>query len=247
MRQIVLDTETTGLEPKEGHRIIEIGCIEILNRRVTKQHFHCYLNPECEISAEAVAVHGLTSEFLQDKPKFAEIVTKFMDFIRDAELIIHNADFDVGFINHELQLLRQNWQALNHYCQITDTLKMARTLFPGQKANLDALCRRYGIDNSHRELHGALLDAELLAEVYLAMTGGQTSLLATDSNQQTNRHQPAQETIRRLATDRPALPIILANAEELEAHQQRLNAIDKASGGKCAWKKLTETPANVPE
>ncbi|ALG68165.1 DNA polymerase III subunit epsilon [Beggiatoa leptomitoformis] len=240
MRQIVLDTETTGLSPKEGHKIIEIGCIEIVNRRPTKNHFHCYLNPERDVPEDSIAIHGITAEFLQDKPKFVEIVQDFMHFIRDAELIIHNADFDIGFINHELQALKQNWQPLKDYCKVTDTLKMARTLFPGQKANLDALCKRYGIDNSHREVHGALLDAELLADVYLAMTGGQTSLLGGGTQQQNVTNQQAAVVIKRLSADRPPLVVLAATALEMEAHQKRLIAIDKASGGKCLWQKMAE-------
>src|SRR5262245_13797777 len=176
MRQIVLDTETTGLEVVLGHRIIEIGAVEIVNRRVTDRHFHCYLNPERDIEMGALDVHGLTSEFLQDKPRFREVAREFLEFVRGAELIIHNAPFDVGFLDHELRLL--DLQPITEHCpQVTDTLRMARDLHPGKRNGLDALCERYTVDNSARTLHGALLDAELLAEVYLAMTRGQETLL----------------------------------------------------------------------
>ncbi len=231
MRQIVLDTETTGLNPAKGHRIIEIGCIEISNRRLTEKRFHYYLQPDRKIDAEASAVHGIKDQFLQDKPRFADIVNEFMDFIRDAELIIHNANFDVGFINHELKLLRQNFKPLDHYCQITDSLALARKRHPGQKNNLDALCKRYNVNNSNRQLHGALLDSEILAEVYLAMTGGQVSLLVQDNKAQSNGNT----LIKRISGNRAALTVIAPTVEELQAHEERLAAIDKASGGKCLW------------
>jgi DNA polymerase-3 subunit epsilon len=231
MRQIVLDTETTGLNPAKGHRIIEIGCIEISNRRLTEKRFHYYLQPDRKIDAEASAVHGIKDQFLQDKPRFADIVNEFMDFIRDAELIIHNANFDVGFINHELKLLRQNFKPLDHYCQITDSLALARKRHPGQKNNLDALCKRYNVNNSNRQLHGALLDSEILAEVYLAMTGGQVSLLVQDNKAQSNGNT----VIKRISGNRAALTVIAPTVEELQAHEERLAAIDKASGGKCLW------------
>jgi DNA polymerase-3 subunit epsilon len=230
MRQIVLDTETTGLEPK-NHRIIEIGCIEISNRRLTEKRFHYYLQPDRKIDAEASTVHGITDQFLQDKPRFADIVNEFMAFIKDAELIIHNAEFDVGFINHELNLLNQNFKPLDQYCKITDSLALARKRHPGQKNNLDALCKRYNVDNSNRQLHGAVLDAEILAEVYLAMTGGQVSLLVQQNNAQSN----GDSVIKRISSNRAALTVIAPTDEELEAHEQRLAAIDKASGGKCLW------------
>jgi len=176
MRQVVLDTETTGLEVSQGHRIIEIGCVEVLHRRTTDQQYHQFLNPEREIDAGAQAVHGISSEFLADKPKFANIADDFIEFITDSELIIHNASFDVGFINAELKLLGHQITDINTCCKVIDSLTMARKMHPGQKNNLDALCKRYEIDNSHRELHGALLDAQILADVYLALTGGQTML-----------------------------------------------------------------------
>ncbi len=233
MRQIILDTETTGLEPIQGHRIIEIGCIEISNRRVTEHRYHQYLQPDRQIDAGAINVHGITNEFLQGKPRFADIVTEFIDFIRDAELIIHNASFDVSFLNHELGLLNQDWQPISYYCQITDTLELARKYHPGQKNNLDALCKRYNVDNSNRQLHGALLDAEILAEVYLTMTGGQVSLLSVANNQntKTNEHNP----IKRIPKGSKATLTIAPNDEELQSHQQRLAAIHKACGEKCVW------------
>jgi DNA polymerase-3 subunit epsilon len=231
MRQIILDTETTGLDPNQGHRIIEIGAVEMLSRRITGKTFHRYLNPEREVEAEALAVHGIDNEFLRDKPRFAEIAREFMDFLGDAELVIHNAPFDVGFINHELKLLQQDWQPLSHYCKILDTLAMARKRHPGQKNNLDALCKRYNVDNTHRELHGALLDAQILAKLYLAMSGGQTSLLLGGNAEAGGNGGE----IRRVAGDRPALPRLQPLAEELAAHQQRLAVIDKLSGGQCMW------------
>jgi DNA polymerase-3 subunit epsilon len=183
MRKIILDTETTGIG--KGHRIIEIGCVEMVNRRMTNRSYHQYLQPDRQIDAGAARVHGITNAMLEGNPRFVDIVDEFMDFIRGAELVIHNAPFDVGFINYELQLLNnQNWQPLDTYCTILDSLVLAKKLHPSQKNNLDALCKRYYIDNSNRELHGALLDAEILAEVYLAMTGGQVSLLSSSSSQQ---------------------------------------------------------------
>lgn len=234
MRQIVLDTETTGLEPSEGHRIIEIGAVEMVNRRLTGRSFHQYLQPDRFIDEGAVEVHGITSEFLADKPRFVDVVDDFLEFIRDAELIIHNAPFDVGFINHELALLGKSWGSLDRYCDVLDTLALARKLHPGQKNNLDALCKRYNVDNSRRELHGALLDAEILSDVYLAMTGGQGNLSLEGSSE---AGKPATDEIRRLSSDRPRLHVIMATAAELDAHRQRLDAIDKASGG-SVWRTL---------
>lgn len=235
MRQVVLDTETTGIDPAQGHRIIEIGCVEMLNRRITQRHYHQYLQPDREIDPGAMAVHGISNEFLQDKPRFADIVRDFMDFINGAELIIHNAPFDLGFINHELSLLQQGWQPVEHYCTVIDTLVMARKRHPGQKNNLDALCKRYDIDNSQRTLHGALLDSEILADLYLTMTGGQVSLLATEQQAENAQRTNA---IRRLAADRPPLPVILPDAAEQAAHQATLQRIDKACGGDCVWHTL---------
>jgi DNA polymerase-3 subunit epsilon len=231
-RQIVLDTETTGLNPKEGHRIIEIGCIELLNRRFTRNQFHVYINPQRPIDAGAIEVHGITNEFLQDKPVFAEIANDFLDFIHGAQLLIHNAPFDVGFINHEFSLLGNNIADVENYCNIFDTLAFARSKHPGQRNSLDALCKRYNIDNSHRELHGALLDAEILADVYLLMTGGQASLLGEENNAVTTAENAV---VNRISSNRSALKIIYPNEVEQAEHLQRLAAIDKASKGQCLW------------
>lgn len=238
MRQIVLDTETTGLEHSQGHRLIEIGCVEMINRKLTGRHYHQYLNPQREIDAGAMEVHGITNEMVADKPLFAHVVDELLDFIRGAELIIHNAPFDLGFLNSELQLLGRGDPRVQEVCTISDTLVMARQRHPGQKNNLDALCGRYGVDNSQRELHGALLDAEILADVYLAMTGGQTALALVGSTENENSasSQGGDSEIRRLAAGRAALRVIAANAEELAAHDQQLQKIDKASGGKTVWR-----------
>jgi DNA polymerase III subunit epsilon len=232
-RQIILDTETTGLEPGDGHRIIEIGCVEIRNRRKSERMFHQYLNPHRLIDDGAFEVHGISNEFLADKPVFADIAQDLIDFIRDSEVIIHNAPFDIAFINAELKLLGKKWGKLEDYCRITDTLVMARELHPGQKNSLDALCSRYQIDNSQRDLHGALLDAQILLDVYLAMTGGQGSLSLEDEQ----TRQDGQVIHRLLERDRGGLRTIAPTTEELQAHQQRLEAINKDSGGKCIWLK----------
>ena len=235
MRQIVLDTETTGLEPAQGHRIIEIGCVELVNRRLTGNTYHQYLQPDREIDAGAVEVHGIANEFLADKPRFADVVQDFIDFVRDAELIIHNAPFDVGFLNHEMALLDPPLGEITGHCAVLDTLEMARRLHPGQRNSLDALCKRYSIDNAHRDLHGALLDAEILADVYLAMTGGQVTLsldahaASTEAGRAGRRPVPA---------DRPPLPVVRASTEELQAHQGRLQALRDASNGHCLWDTL---------
>ena len=236
MRQIVLDTETTGLEPREGHRIIEIGCVELVNRRLTGNNYHQYLQPDREIDEGAVAVHGITNESLADKPRFADIAADFVDFIRGAELIIHNAPFDVGFINHELRRLDREYESVDGICRVLDTLVMAREMHPGQKNSLDALCKRYDVSNEHRELHGALLDAEILADVYLAMTGGQTALSLGGATIEGTAD--GAEGVRRLPADRPRLRVVRASAEEVAAHAARLEAIDEASGGVCVWKRL---------
>ena len=235
MRQIVLDTETTGLEPKQGHRIIEIGCVEINNRRKTDRHYHQYLNPERDIEDGAFDVHGISNEFLADKPRFADIAQEFVDFIRDSELIIHNAPFDVGFINAELKKLGRQWGAVEDYCTVVDTLVMARDMHPGQKNSLDALCKRYDIDNSQRNLHGALLDAQILLDVYLVMTGGQTDLLLENEilSQNASGLKPKQ-----FDPNRPRLRIIQPTNEELKAHRIKLEVIEKESDGKCLWTKL---------
>jgi DNA polymerase-3 subunit epsilon len=236
MRQIVLDTETTGLEPSQGHRLIEIGCVELVNRKLTGRHYHQYLNPDREIDAGAIEVHGITNQMLADKPRFATVVDEMLDFIRGAELIIHNAPFDLGFLNTELQLLGRS-ERIADLCGVVDTLVMARQRHPGQKNNLDALCGRYYVDNSQRDLHGALLDAEILADVYLAMTGGQTALALAGSEQSASHNGGAAVTgIRRLPAGRVALPVIMANAIELESHERRLLEIDKTSGGKTVWR-----------
>lgn len=236
MRQIVLDTETTGLEPQLGHRIIEIGCVELVNRRLTRRHYHQYINPQREVDQGAIEVHGITNEFLADKPPFAAIAEEFWEFIRGSELVIHNAAFDIGFINHEFA--RLNLPVVTTECSVLDTLSLARQKHPGQKNSLDALCKRYGVDNSHRDLHGALLDAEILADVYLLMTGGQTALeLGSEAQAATQQTSGDPVSLGRISRDRGPLRIIYASAEELEAHQNKLKTIDKASGGACIWLK----------
>lgn len=234
MRQIILDTETTGLDPNQGHRIIEVAGVEMINRRLTGNHFHHYLNPERDIDAGAQQVHGISLEFLQDKPKFRDIVDEFLEYVRGAELVIHNAPFDVGFLNRELELLERT--PIKHHCpSVVDTLRMAKDLRPGQKNNLDALCRHYEVDNSGRTLHGALLDAELLAEVYLAMTRGQESLMIEIDEPAAGSVQVAAGTTRR-----GALSVLTATVEEAEAHLRYLDDLDKASGGACLWKRLED-------
>ena len=228
-RQIVLDTETTGLDPAQGHRVIEIGALEILNRRITGATYHVYLNPERDIDAGALAVHGLSREFLSDKPRFADITAEFIDFVRDAELVIHNAPFDIGFLNAELATLDDG--PMKRYCGVLDTLKLAKQLHPGQKNNLDALCRRYFIDNAGRTFHGALLDAQLLAEVYLAMTRGQETLgidiLPTP--------KMAGSAAQRLAGTQRALKVLRANETELALHSAYLAELNKNSETPLTW------------
>ncbi|MGR8919960.1 MAG: DNA polymerase III subunit epsilon [Gammaproteobacteria bacterium] len=230
MRQIVLDTETTGLEPSQGHRIIEIGCVEIVNRRITQRTYHQYINPEREIDAGAAEVHGITLDDLRERPVFAEIVEEFVDFVRGAELVIHNAPFDVGFIDAELALLGSAWGVTSDYCTVFDTLRLARDLHPGQRNSLDALCRRYEIDNAHRTLHGALLDAEILAEVYLSMTGGQAALELDAGAARLVEADDVQAVRAPIA-----LPVIAADAAEQAAHEAVLARIDERSGGDCVW------------
>ena len=228
MRQVVLDTETTGLEFRLGDRVIEIGCVELADRKLTGQRFHCYINPEREVEAGALAVHGLSNEFLQDKPKFAEVVTGFLEFVSGAELVIHNAAFDIGFMNNELAL--SGLAPLDQTCSgVVDTLKLARELHPGRRNSLDALCDRYTIDNSGRTLHGALLDAELLAEVYLAMTRGQESLIIE------LEVAPSAGMQSELSGERPPLQIVRATSEELSEHDRVLAEINGESKGRCAW------------
>lgn len=239
MRQIVLDTETTGLEPSAGHRIIEIGCVELVNRRLTGNHYQQFLNPDREIDEGATEVHGIRTQDLIDKPRFADVAEDFINFIRGAELIIHNAPFDVGFINSELNLMEAAYGKVGEFCTVLDTLKMAREIHPGQKNNLDALCKRYYVNNSHRELHGALLDAEILADVYLAMTGGQTHLSLGGASADSKPGQ--QVTNRPLDKQQSGLRIIRASDEELDAHKQRLDVIEKSSNGNCVWKQLSDS------
>lgn len=232
MRQIVLDTETTGLEPEQGHRIIEIGCVEMVERRLTGNNFHQYLQPDREIDAAAVEVHGITNEFLADKSRFKDVAKDFIEYVRGAELIIHNAPFDVGFLNHELRMMSDSSPRVVDLCAVTDTLVMAKKMHPGQRNSLDALCKRYDIDNSHRELHGALLDAEILADVYLMMTGGQGALLLDGAGLEQNGGLSV-GAIRRLDGNRPALTIIRADGKELELHEARLDSM----GDSCVWRR----------
>lgn len=233
MRQIILDTETTGLEARNGDRIIEIGCVELVSRRLTGNHYHQYIQPGREVPQEAIEIHGITNDFLVDKPRFNLIAKEFMDYVRGAELVIHNAAFDVGFINMELERLGSEWGKIDDHCTILDTLTMARTMHPGQRNTLDALCKRYYIDNASRTLHGALLDSEILADVYLAMTGGQTALLLdAESANGDNGSNVA------LPIERPPLNVLLANDSELAAHQEYMTMVAKSAGGESVWQKL---------
>jgi len=242
MRQIVLDTETTGLSPADGHRIIEIGCVEIVDREITGKRFHTYLNPDREIDAEALGVHGLSQAFLADKPRFPDIANDFVRFIAGAELIIHNAPFDTGFINHELNLWHGENRSLEALCSILDTLVLAKRKHPGQRNNLDALCKRYAIDNKHRDLHGALLDAGILADLYLVMTGGQTRLaLETSVVTESSGISPIRKTLPGPDTPRLPLRVIRASEQEWATHRIKLNGINRASGGKCLWQTEMET------
>jgi DNA polymerase-3 subunit epsilon len=233
MRQIILDTETTGLDPNQGHRIIEVAAVEMVNRRLTGNHLHRYVNPDRDIDAGAMQVHGITPEFLQDKPRFADIAQEFVDFIQGAELIIHNAPFDVGFLNMELRLLEM--ALLPTWCDgVTDTLAMAKALHPGQRNNLDALCKRYGVDNAARTLHGALLDCELLAAVYLALTRGQESLsIGLEEVRSAQADQAA-------ARARPRPILLQASPQDMEAHASLLEAITRESKGACLWGAVQE-------
>jgi DNA polymerase-3 subunit epsilon len=236
MRQVVLDTETTGLETEVGHRIVEIGCVEIVDRRLTRRHFHQYINPDREIDDGALEVHGITSEFLADKPRFKDVWSEFLEFVRDAELVIHNASFDITFINYEMSLLAgRKPGVITDYCRVVDSLEIARNKHPGQKNNLDALCKRYNIDNSQRELHGALLDAEILADVYLLITGGQVTLGLGESDQDDSA---SGGKIRRLPQDRPSLRVIRANEEELAQHEKKLDELDAAAEKGSIWRQL---------
>ena len=236
-RQIVLDPETTGLKVNQGHRIIEIGCVELVNRRITGRHYHQYIQPERDIDTGALEVHGITQEFLAGKPTFSEIASEFVEFVLGAELVIHNAPFDVGFSDAELDRLEPSVGALDTVCSVVDTLQMARHKHPGQRNNLDALCQRYEIDNTSRTLHGALLDAEILAEVYLAMTGGQASLgLGAEGADAAPNGAGAESGIRRLAADRKPLAVLRASSEETERHEARLRALD-LSPGEALWRR----------
>ena len=236
MRQIVLDTETTGIDPKEGHRIIEIGCVEVVNRKLTGNHFHVYINPQREIEQEAIEVHGITNEYLVDKPLFKDVASDFIAFIKGAQLVIHNAPFDVGFMDHEFAKEPSTHSVkTREICSVLDTLALAKRTHPGQKNNLDALCKRYGIDNSHRELHGALLDAEILADVYLMMTGGQTKLNLAGQGGQDNENDGS--AIRRVNRSANKLKVIRATADELEQHEARLDIVQN-SGGQCLWREV---------
>jgi DNA polymerase-3 subunit epsilon len=228
-RQIVLDTETTGLEPSQGHRIIEIGCVELINRRLTGNNYHQYLQPDREIDEGALQVHGISNEFLKDKPRFTDVVDDLMSYLKGAELVIHNAPFDVGFLNHELKLVGNDHGVIADHCAVTDTLVMARKMHPGQKNNLDALCKRYDVNNTQRDLHGALLDAEILSEVYLRMTGGQVGL-ALDSEQAAEKEDGVASPSR-ISSDRAPLRVIKASKDELSAHAEFL----KKMGDNCLW------------
>ncbi|WP_313308955.1 DNA polymerase III subunit epsilon [Stutzerimonas nitrititolerans] len=241
MRSVVLDTETTGMPVTDGHRIIEIGCVEVIGRKLTGRHYHVYLQPDREVDEGAIAVHGITNEFLVDKPRFRDVADEFFEFIKGAQLIIHNAAFDIGFINNEFALLGQQDRAdIADHCSVLDTLLMARERHPGQRNSLDALCKRYGVDNSGRELHGALLDAEILADVFLTMTGGQTHLSLAGEGDDSNGGRQQPTAIRRLPANRVATRIIRASDDELAAHAARLAAIEKAAGAASLWAQLEQ-------
>lgn len=239
MRQVVLDTETTGLETQEGHRILELGCVEIVDRKLTRRNLHYYINPQREIDDGALEVHGITREFLADKPIFADVWEEFLGFVKGAELVIHNADFDITFLNHEMKLMSAPGKITDH-CRVVDSLEIARHKHPGQKNNLDALCKRYNIDNSQRELHGALLDAEILADVYLLMTGGQVTLGLDEDREGIGMTASA---IRRLPAERPRLAVIMADDEELARHFDKLEQLDRESESGCVWKRLEHAGA----
>lgn len=234
MRQIILDTETTGINPQLGHRIIEIGCVEMIDRKLTGNHYHVYINPQRVVEEEAIGVHGITNEFLADKLIFKDIAQEFYEYIKGAELVIHNAPFDVGFINNEFSLLSPKLPFVEGYCGILDTLAMARKKHPGQKNSLDALCKRYGISNAHRELHGALLDAEILADVYLLLSGGQTTLsLDKDGGDDNGKSE-----LRRISSERSKLKVVLTSPDELSKHEQYLETMKKTSE-EVLWEKVS--------
>ncbi|HEY0210346.1 DNA polymerase III subunit epsilon [Acerihabitans sp.] len=242
-RQIVLDTETTGLNKLglhyEGHKIIEIGAVEVINRRLTGRHFHVYLKPDRLIEPEAYNIHGISDEFLADKPTFDQVADEFIEFIRGGELVIHNAPFDIGFMDYEFGKLNRGIGKTDTFCKVTDSLFMARKLFPGKRNSLDALCDRYLIDNTKRTLHGALLDAEILAEVYLAMTGGQTSMRFSMEGESGRRNADGGETIQRVVRAQSQLKVIYASDEEMTAHESRLDLVKK-KGGSCLWRPESE-------
>jgi len=235
MRQVVLDTETTGLDPKHGHRVIEVGCVEIENRKLTGRHFHRYLNPQRDIDEAALEVHGLTRAFLSNKPLFKQIEEEFIEFVKGAELVIHNAPFDVGFLDNELKLCKSSHAGMASFCGVLDTLLLARKKHPGQRNSLDALCKRYDIDNTQRQLHGALLDAEILADVYLTMTSGQSSLLLKEDADEVIE---TQHRIREFNPQRQKLAVLRASAEEVNTHKQRLLDIAKTSNDFCVWTQI---------
>ncbi len=238
MRQIVLDTETTGLEPAAGHRVIEIGCVELVNRRPTLNRFHRYINPEREVDPRALEVHGIENHFLATQPKFAEVAAEFVEFVKGAELVIHNADFDIEFLNHELKRLPGMPQEIRNCCGVLDTLALARRLHPGQRNTLDALAKRYNVDNSKRELHGALLDAQILADIYLLMTGGQVSLSLESESARAASAGAVEPAIDRRGLD---LVVLAASAEELRAHEAMLAVMAKR--GQPIWRELEREAA----
>jgi DNA polymerase III subunit epsilon len=239
VRQIILDTETTGLEVLQGHRVIEVGAVEVVDRKLTGRHFHKYVNPERDIDDGAYQVHGISRAFLADKPTFAGIVDEFLAFIQGAELVIHNAPFDIAFLDAELAMLGHGERAMVKHCRVTDSLALARHKHPGQKNSLDALCRRYLVDNSARDLHGALLDAQILADVYLAMTGGQTSLFGTTQTTASRLIDGAGSAA--LPADRPPLPVLRATAAECEAHDRMLDLLDARAAAGSLWRRDTRT------
>lgn len=239
LRQVVLDTETTGMnfagQPQIGHNIIEIGGVEVINRRLTGRTFHVYIKPPREVDEEAIKVHGITNEFLQDKPVFAEIADEFLDFIKGAELVIHNAPFDVAFMDQEFSYLENPPAKTAEMCTVTDSLQLARKMYPGKRNNLDALCDRLGIDNSKRVLHGALLDAEILADVFLMMTGGQIALLGEEDTHEQHEAIVDNQSDKRISFDTSGLVVLALSEEEQAAHADYLNLINKKSKGNCIW------------
>ncbi len=246
-RQIVLDTETTGMNKLgvhyEGHNIIEIGAVEVINRRLTGRNFHVYIKPDRLVDPEAFEIHGISDEFLQSQPVFADIADEFIEFIRGAELVIHNAPFDIGFMDHEFRKLNRGIPPTAEFCTITDSLVLARKIFPGKRNNLDALCDRYLIDNSKRQLHGALLDAEILSDVYLAMTGGQTSLsFSLDGDSANNK---TEQGIQRITRPTSGLSVIYASDEEIVAHEARLDIVDKKGGKPCLWRQPVDEDESI--